>query len=94
MHLELPGILTDLQFKDVPPEDEHLPYTVNQLKIKFNDENYVMSETDIQTFIDTMVKGHRSEFCKAIFFRLFIYSLSVSSTNCSVVGNKFCKSFQ
>ena len=47
MHLDLPSILTDLQFKDVPPEDEHLPYTINQLKIKFNDENYVMSETDV-----------------------------------------------
>jgi hypothetical protein len=81
MHLELPSILTDLQFKDVPPEDEHLPYTINQLKIKFNDENYVMSETDIQTFIGTMDKGHRSEQCICVYRD---YLLSSMNPDCPV----------
>jgi hypothetical protein len=80
-NVELPLILTEIPFKDVPTEDEHLPYTTNQFKDKFNDEKFILSEIDIKKLIKTMEKGHESEFRICVYLDYLLSSMNPDFSN-------------
>ena len=72
----IPTILNDLIFIAPPNDDEHLPYTLKQLTLKFNDRLFQFTVVEIEALIDTMNRGHNSELCICVYRDYLLTSMN------------------
>ena len=57
----IPIILSEIIFTLPPIEDEHLPYTIRELRSKFHDPNFYLTSLEKVAMIDSMTKGNNGE---------------------------------
>ena len=72
----IPNLLSELVFVPPPQDDEHLPYTLRQLSLKFNDRLFEFSIIQIEALINTMIKGNDSELCICVYRDYLLSSMN------------------
>ena len=72
----IPPVLNDLNFIPPPTDDEHLPYTLKQLSLKFNNRLFEFTVLEIEALINTMNKGNDSELCICVYRDYLLTSMN------------------
>jgi hypothetical protein len=76
---EIPSILSDIQFQEVPKDDFHLPLFIERMNEKFRESP--LNDRQIQTLIDDMEKGNLAELKICIYRDYLLTTLNPNPPN-------------